>query len=103
MLIVIKIFTGKHISLSVKMSDTIESIKAKIQNKEKILTNQQQLVFEGNELEDGHVLSEYVFPFIHNELQDAIKNNKYNKLRPYLEPHNNFDTFVIENFSLNLK
>ena len=51
--------TGRTMTLAAMAIETIGSVKAKIQEQERIPTHQQRLVFGGSELECGRTLSDY--------------------------------------------
>ncbi|KAG2293908.1 hypothetical protein Bca4012_004983 [Brassica carinata] len=71
--IFVKTLYGKVITLEVDSSDTVYSLKTKIQDKEGIALDHQRIIFASRPLEDGYRLADY------NIQKEMIKHTKIEK------------------------
>jgi len=59
MFIYVRTLTGKEIQIYTQSSNSVDDLKTKIQDMERIPPDQQRLVFAGRQLEDGRTLAYY--------------------------------------------
>ena len=59
MRIFVAMLSGRSITIEVDAEDTVENIKAKVQDREGVRPEDQRLLFHGKQLEDEYTLNDY--------------------------------------------